>query len=188
MATMPSTALAWLRSLCWSEPPETQAMPRPGICSCHSKAIDTSASRAWLAAPQETCPGPSAHFLSFPSLLPPFLLPLCCKSHPCQRTALPKLWQCRDNSTEQLSRIPGSWGTATGIIPQPWEASGSSPVLWHFSYYYQGEVLALQWGQLMYFNLHLHYSLFTFPAYTTQSGQLLSQHYAKVYRALIGFV
>lgn len=39
---------------------------------------------------------------SFPFLLPPFLLPSCWKSHPCQRTALPKLWQCRDNSTEQF--------------------------------------------------------------------------------------
>lgn len=39
----------------------------------------------------------------------------------------------------------------------------------------------------MYFNLHLHCSLFTFPAYTTQSRQLFSQDYTKLVTALISF-
>lgn len=82
-----------------------------------------------------------ARFRLLPSFLPE--LPFRWKSHPRWRTAVPKVRQHRDNSTQRDSSVSGTWVTAREIIPQPSEAGGSLPVLWHFSYYYQGKGLAL---------------------------------------------
>lgn len=75
-----------------------------GVCYCHSKGINTlvHALRRLLAEPGwQPCRQPvrTHQHTSFYSLSPSFFLPFHWKSHPCLRTALPKLRQRRDNST-----------------------------------------------------------------------------------------
>lgn len=142
MATLPSTALAWLRSLCWHQPPETQAMPGPWDLLLPFKG------NRYLSE-QSLAGSPTGNLFRPISTLP--FLPFCLlSSFLCAGKATPARGQhfpnCGSAEITALSKshIPGSWGTATGMIPQPSEASGSSPVLWHFSCYYQGKGLALQ--------------------------------------------
>lgn len=143
--TIPLLLLAWDS---WN-PSYGRAM---GACYCHSKGIDTSvpALRCLLAEPGcQPCRQPvQVHqHASFNSLLSPSLLPLT-TSLPLEKPPLgdyntPKTKAAPRYQHHKASSVPGTWVTAREIIPKLSQAGGTLPVLWHFSYYYQGKGLAL---------------------------------------------